>query len=104
MNVATLDGQAGLTGVHEGSPDGAARGNVEIRVLEHQHGVFAAQFEDDWKQAFGGDLRDSPTGTDASGEDQLVNVAFHECRTCFAFAGQHMENVIGNSCLAQESL
>ncbi len=72
MHVATLDRQAGLAGVHERSPNGAARCDIDVGIFEHEHGILAAEFQHYRKQAFGGGLRDSPARGDASGEDQFV--------------------------------
>ena len=101
MHVAAFDRQAGLAGVHERSPNRAARGDLDVGIFEHQHGVLAAQFEHHRKQAFGGDLRDSAAGGDASREDQFVDVAGDQRRSSCAFAWEHLENVVGNSSLAR---
>ena len=86
MHVAALDRQAGLAGIHERSPDGAARRNIDVGVFEHKHGILAAQFEHHGKQAFSGDLRDFPPRRDASGEDQFVDFASDQRRARPAFA------------------
>ena len=104
MHVAALDRQAGLPGVHERSPDGAARRHIDVGVFEHEHGILAAQFQHHRKQSFGGDLRDSPAGGDAAGKDQFVDFASHQRRPSLAFAWEHLKNVVGNSSLAQQRL
>ena len=73
MDVAALDGDAGLAGVHHGAPDGGAGGGVQIGVVQDDHGIFAAEFEDDGKQAIGGGDGDPASGGDAAGKDQLVD-------------------------------
>ena len=63
MHVAALDRQASLPRVHKRSPNRAARRDIDVGVFEHQHGILATEFQHHRKQAFGGDLRDSPAGT-----------------------------------------
>ena len=75
VDVAALDRDAGLAGVHHGAPDGGAGGDVQIGVVEDNHGVRAAEFEDDGEQARGGSGGDTASGGDAAGEDELVDVA-----------------------------
>ena len=104
MHVAALDRQASLTGVHERSPDGAARCQIDVGIFEHKHGILAAQFEHHRKQPFSGDLRDSATRGHTSGEDQFIDFASDQRRACLAFAREHLENVVGNSSRAQQRL
>ena len=42
MYVAALDGEAGLAGVHQRAPERAAGGDVQVGVVEDEHGIFAA--------------------------------------------------------------
>src|SRR5260370_8222314 len=61
LNITTLDGKTCLPGVDERSPNRAAGGNVHIGVVEDEHRIFPAQFEDHRKQSGAGSLRNSAT-------------------------------------------
>ena len=43
LDVDSLDGDAGLPAVGEAAPDGRARGGLEVRVRQDDHGVLAAE-------------------------------------------------------------
>ena len=73
MHVATLDRKASLAGIHERAPDGAAGGDFDIGIVEHQHGIFTAKFQHHRQQTSRCCLRDSFSCGNASGEDQLVD-------------------------------
>src|SRR5580658_1978357 len=102
MHITAFDRKARLAGVYERSPDGTARSDVDIGVFEDDHRVFAAEFEHHWKQAFGGDLGDSPARGNAAGENQFVDFALYEGRSRFAFARKHLKDAGGNSSLAEQ--
>ena len=97
MDVTTFDGKARLSRIDESSPNGRARGNVEVNVIENNHRILATQFEHYRQQAFGRYLRNPPAGRDTSGKDKFVDFALHERRSGSAFAGQNLKNVIGNA-------
>ena len=45
MDVAALDRQASLPGVHERAPNSCALGDVDVGVVENEHRIFAAEFQ-----------------------------------------------------------
>src|SRR5215469_5386280 len=51
MYVTSLDRKASLPGVDECSPNRAARCDVHVRIVEHNHGIFATKLEHNRKQA-----------------------------------------------------
>src|SRR5208283_2300001 len=104
MHIAALDRQASLARVHKRSPDGAARRNLDVGVFQHQHGIFAAEFEYQRKQAFGGALGNAAACTNASSKNQFVDLASDERRPGRAFAREHLENIVRNSGFAQQHL
>src|ERR1700733_4244747 len=77
MNVTTLDREAGLARVDEGSPDSAARGYVNIGVVKDEHWVFAAEFEHDRKKTLGGSFCNPATGGYTACKYELVNIALY---------------------------
>ena len=104
MHITAFDRKARLACVYECSPNGAAGSDIDVGVFEHDHGVLAAEFEHHWKQALGGGLGNPPARGDAAGEDEFVDFALHERCSRFAFARKHLENVVGNSGLAEQPL
>src|SRR5437763_11953870 len=87
MHVTTLDGKAGLAGVHEGSPDGGTRSHVDVCIFEDEHRIFAAEFEHNWQQTLGAGLSNPAACSDTSRKYQLVDLAFYKCGTGRAVAG-----------------
>ncbi len=73
MHVAAFQRQAGLTSVHESRPKSAAGGNFQIGIVEHDHGIFAAQFQHHRQQAARGGFAYPFSSGNASGEHQLVD-------------------------------
>ena len=64
MNVAAFDRKAGLPRVHECTPDRASGRDFDIRIVEHQHGIFSAEFQNHGQQSSCCVWRDSsPVGT-----------------------------------------
>ena len=51
MHVATLDRKTGLPGVDECAPNRTPRGDFDVGIVEHQHGVLAAQLQHHRQQA-----------------------------------------------------
>ncbi len=45
LHIDALDGEAGLSAIGEAAPDCGARSGAEVGVGQHDHGVFAAEFE-----------------------------------------------------------
>lgn len=85
-------------------PDCAARSDINVGVVEHQHRILAAQFEHYRQESIRRNLRDSTARCHASRKDKFVDVARYQRRSGRAFAGKHLKNVIGNSRLAQQLL
>src|SRR5664280_3535464 len=50
MNVTTLDRKARLAGIHERAPQGPAGSNLQVGIVEHDHGIFTAQLQHDGQQ------------------------------------------------------
>src|SRR5262249_33610285 len=70
VHIAALDRKTCLSGVDESSPHRRARGDLYVGVVENQHGVLAAQFEQNRQQARGGGGGDFLAGENTSGEDK----------------------------------
>src|ERR1700722_1127284 len=97
MDVAAFDGEASLAGVDERSPDGGARGNVNIGVIEHEHGIFPAEFEHDRQQALGCGSSDAFAGGDAAGEYEFADWRLEQRGAGRAVAYDHLNNIWRNS-------
>ncbi len=74
VDVEPLDGDAELAGRGEAGAYGTRRGLLDVGVLQHQHGVLAAEFEGDADQAGGGALGDLAAGAGGAGEGDVVRV------------------------------
>ena len=102
MHIATLDRQTGLPGVDESTPDRASRRDFNVGILEHQHRIFAAQFENNGQQAHRRSLRNLLTRGHASGKDQLVDGGIDQRRSRRAVAGDHLKDFLGHAGLMQQ--
>ncbi len=74
VDIGALDRAAALAAVHEGRPDGAAGGPLEVGVLEHDHGVLAAELEGHVGQVPAAELHDPPADPDAAREHDGLDV------------------------------
>src|SRR4030081_106476 len=61
-------GSAPMAGGAEASPDSAFDGEVEIGVVEHDHGIFAAEFERAMFETFRGGLSHDAANRGRTGE------------------------------------
>ena len=95
MDVTAFDGDTGLSGVHHGTPDGGTGGGVEVGILEDDHGVFAAKFEGDGKQALCGGDSDPASGGDTAGENQLIDGAGDQRLAGGSESGDDLEGTHG---------
>ena len=59
---------AALSGSAKGAPQAAFDGEVEVGVIEHNHGIFSAQFERAMFEALGGGGADDPAHGGRSGQ------------------------------------
>ena len=73
MHVAAFDREASLPGVQERSPNSRARGHVNIGIVEHQHGILAAQLELHGQQPFRRSRRNALARSHAAGKHQFVD-------------------------------
>ena len=80
MHVTALHREAGLAGVDERAPNRCARGDIQVGIVEHQHGIFASEFQHDGQEARGGSLRDPFAGGDTAGENQFVDFGVEQRR------------------------
>ena len=69
MHIAPLDRQAGLTGIHVRSPHRRARSYIHIGIVEHQHGIFSAQFQHHRQHPFRRHYRNAFARSHTSCED-----------------------------------
>src|SRR5262252_3969597 len=104
MHVTTLNREASLSGVHKRAPDGSARRDIDIGIVEDEHGIFAAQLEHHWKQPRRGRLSDPLASWNAAGKDQLVYVGLEYGGSGPSVADQNRENGFGNSSLVHKRL
>ncbi len=93
MDVAALDRQARLPGVHECAPHGAAGGDVQVDVVEHDHGVLAAQLQHHGQQLPRGRFAHAPAGRHASSEHDFVDGRLDERRPGRTFADHHLHEI-----------
>ena len=71
-DVDALDGRAGLAAVEEGTPQDAARGDIDVGVGAHDRSVLPAQLHDDRREVVRRSLRDAPAGRGGPDEADLV--------------------------------
>ena len=45
MDVAAFDGKTGLPGVHEGAPQRATRGDLQVGIVQHDHRILATKLQ-----------------------------------------------------------
>src|SRR5207302_4258810 len=98
VHVAALDREARLSRVDEGAPNGTARNDVHINVIQNQHGIFAAQLEDNRKQACGSNLCDSLAAGNTSGKDQFVELRVGERGAGGAVSHHQLKDILGHAC------
>lgn len=77
-------------------------GLVQVGVLQHQHGVLAAEFEGDPDQAGGGSLGDLAAGAGGAGERDVVGVPDDLGADDRALAEDDLEHVGGQPGLDQQ--
>ena len=93
MNVTALDRKARLAGIHERAPQGAAGSNVHVGIVEHDHGIFAAQLQHDRQQLSRRGFSHAFAGGNAAGEDELVDGRIDQRRTGGALADHHLHQI-----------
>src|SRR5919197_5435364 len=104
VHVAALHRKTRLSRIHERTPHGAAGDDVDVDIVQDDHGIFAAEFENDWKQAHSGCLCDSLSGLNAPRKDQFVEVRVSQCGAGRAISHEDLKNVLGNACRMKERL
>src|SRR3954465_12315900 len=97
MNVAALDRQTSLSRVYKRGPNRAAGSDLDVSVIEHDHGIFAAQFKHYGKQSSCRSLRDSLSCCNTPGKYQFVDLRFHERCTSRAIAEHQLKNIFRKS-------
>src|SRR5437660_3603924 len=102
VDVTSLDREAGLAGVDEGAPNGYARGDIEVGIVEHEHRIFASEFQHDRQEAGGGNLRDPFAGWNTASEDELVDFGVEKRGTGCTVAHNYLEDFFRNSGRVQE--
>src|SRR5260370_426656 len=89
LDEEALDGETNLTAICVAAPNRGARGDVEVRIGEDNHGVFAAKLEHRGNQALGAGFRDAAAGRDTSGEQDFVGISIDQSLPDFAAALHH---------------
>ena len=74
-DVGPLDRAATLAAVHEGRPDGAAGGPLEVGVLQDDHRVLAAELEGQVGQVPAAELHDAFADADAAREHDRLDLS-----------------------------
>src|SRR5438309_4850923 len=103
VDVTSLDREAGLAGIDEGAPNGCARGDIEVGIVEHEHRIFASEFQHDRQEAGGGSLRDPFAGWNTASEDELVDFGVEKRGTGCTVAHNYLEDFFRNSGRVQEA-
>ena len=85
--------------IEENSAGGARNGGIDIRVVQHDVGGFAAEFERDLLQIAGGGLQDELADFRRSGEGDLVDIGMRGQRRArrFAISRNDIHHAIGNA-------
>ena len=104
MHIAPLYRQASLPGIYERSPNRRARRDVNIRIVEHQHGILPTQLQNDRQQPRRGSRCNTLPGRHAPGENQLVNRSLSEGRTGSCVADDHLKHILRHArCMQQRT-
>ena len=91
-----------MAGIDEGAPNGCARGDIEVGIVEHEHRIFASEFQHDRQEAGGGNLRDPFAGWNTASEDELVDFGVEKRGTGCTVAHNYLEDFFRNSGRVQE--
>ena len=83
-----------LSRIDESAPDGGARGNINIGIVEHNHGVLAAQLQHYRNQLRCRRLRHTLARGNASGEDQLIYARGDQRRSRRAIADDNLKKIL----------
>jgi len=92
VHIQSFHGTANLSAIGKTTPDGRTSRHIHIRILEHDHGIFAAQFQHDWHQVFctgGHDLLSSPY---TARKDNLIHSGIDQCLTGPAVPIHHLDD------------
>src|SRR5207247_4366694 len=68
MDIAALDRQTSLPGIDECAPNGSARRDFNICIIEHQHRILSTEFQHDRKKARCRKLGDAFASGNTSGK------------------------------------
>ena len=90
MNITTLDRGAGLARVSESPPDGAASSILDVGVIQNDHRILAAKFQDDRSQIFCRRFGNALASGAAAGEHDLVYTRTHQSRAGRPIAGNDL--------------
>src|SRR5579884_1979786 len=104
MHVTALYGKARLPGIHKRAPHGGAGSGVKVGVIQHQHGIFAAEFEHHGQQPRGSGLRYPLACGYASSKNNFLDVAGKQRCSGSAITGDDMKKVRAESGFTQQAL
>src|SRR5437588_1287911 len=97
VDVTALNRRTRLAAVRKRAPDGRARGVLDIRIIKHDHWIFAAQFEDDRYQVLRRGFGDALAGSDAAGEHDLIRPSGYQRGARRSVAGNNLQDPFGQS-------
>jgi hypothetical protein len=83
---------------------GAAGGDLQIGVIEHDHGIFAAELQNNRQEPVRRRFANALAGGDAAGEDQLVDGRFGERCAGWGLAHHNLHEVGMQAGSAQQAL
>src|SRR5438552_5022508 len=104
MHVTSFNRKACLPSIDECSPDRTARCNLHISIIEHDHRIFAAQFQHYRQQPARRSLSYFLSGCDTASKDQLVNPRVDQRRARRAIAGYDLKNLFRSASSMQQLL
>lgn len=102
VDVQPLDGDAELPGGGEAGADGSGGGLLDVGVLQHEHGVLAAELQGDADQPGRGADGDLAAGAGGAGEGDVVGAADDLGADDGALAEDDLEDLGGQSGLDQQ--
>ena len=86
VNIDALGAHADLASVAETVAHGKRRSEIDVRVLEHDQRIFAAEFKNHAFEAVSCISEDALTCFARACEDDELDVGEHECATLHAVA------------------
>ena len=102
LDVDTFDGDAELAGVGEAGPHGRVGHFPEVGTLGDDHRVLAAELGGESDESTPGLLGQELTGGGGAGEHDVLGVLDDGCSHHRTRAGNHGEQVTGQTCLVEQ--